>query len=848
MTPDLERPVQALLDTLLVVEGAARAALFLSDEERPPQDWARVQRPGAWLPEMAWLERVARTGEVWVSDDPAPPGSLVLRPVRGEVGDVLGVLAVGYPSGATPTPRVLDAFATQAAVLVEQASQQGEARRINEVIEIARQLTQDALRPDVDLRAFLDSVMAQTLKLLDFETGWLMLCEGERVRVVATDAQHRADRERVFPLNHCVSGASILRKQPINLPDLSRMPPDLREIYKAPLHAAPMQSELAVPLLVGEEAIGAFNIESQRRDAFQPRDVELLRLLSGHVALAVELARLRDEAAALTSVGLALAQETEMDTAVRAILEHALRLVQGQFGQVLIREGQTLVVRYTTNQPPRDVGVTVEVDNSISGLAVRERRPVLVPDVTKAAYWLYVSPTSREAGEPAGVMQARTMARPYYQRALEREKERIRAEIALPLFAGAGVVGVLNVETAQDGFSAVQRHALERFATDHAARFAEALALEERDTLLLLLQEALALADTSFGQILRLDGDELVIVQTTGGEPLGTQVPLVGSVTGRAVRQRVVQVVPQVADDPDYQRYLGEEIKSEMVVPLIRGPEVIGVLNMESSIPGFFTSHHARVLEAFAAQAATAIDRAQRIQKQIEDRRLAAIGGLSGDIVHRLNNPLGLIRTRIEWLKELGVYPEMIVAYPQAERFVQILEKNVGHAIEIIQELRAALKEGSDLEPRPLPLLPAVQQALEQAALPATIAVQVALPDTLPPVQASPKLPYLFWNLLDNARKAMPSGGTLTITGAAADGWVTVTVADTGRGIEPWRLASIFEPGETTTQGDYGPAHGLGLWWTKSQLEQVGGRIEVESERGAGTCFTLWLRAAPAPA
>jgi signal transduction histidine kinase len=102
----------------------------------------------------------------------------------------------------------------------------------------------------------------------------------------------------------------------------------------------------------------------------------------------------------------------------------------------------------------------------------------------------------------------------------------------------------------------------------------------------------------------------------------------------------------------------------------------------------------------------------------------------------------------------------------------------------------------------------------------------------------------IFWNLFDNAAKAMREGGTLAVRVAPGpgEGRVTVEVTDTGVGIEPWRLASIFEPGASTTSNSYAPTHGLGLWWTKGQVESYGGTIDVSSQPGEGTRFRLILR------
>ncbi len=142
----------------------------------------------------------------------------------------------------------------------------------------------------------------------------------------------------------------------------------------------------------------------------------------------------------------------------------------------------------------------------------------------------------------------------------------------------------------------------------------------------------------------------------------------------------------------------------------------------------------------------------------------------------------------------------------------------------------------------------AITEALLRAGLAgsARVRVDVSLPAEPVRVLAGPSLSGVFWNLFDNAAKAMPDGGTLTVSAAVgqARDRITVEVRDTGVGIEPWRIASLFEPGASTTSNSYAPAHGLGLWWTKGQVEGFGGTIDVTSEPGAGTRFTLRLRLA----
>ncbi|GEM_PF-1696592 len=709
----------------------------------------------------------------------------------------------------------------------------------HDLIRISQNLMRELLQPQINLVRFFQYVLDQTLDVLEFDVGWMLLKEGDWLRIVAADTQHSEDVGRTFLITDCLSGLSMLQKGPINVPDLAAMPEEWRSIYKAPTGEG-MQSELVIPLLIGDEAIGAFNIESYRKNAFTAQHVEALSLLSGQVAAAVALARSRQEAAALSSVGLDLSRQTEMDEVVRSVLTHALALVQGRFGQVLLRYGDVLTVRFTTNQPPEDLNLVVDIDDSVCGLAIQHLRPIIVPDVTRPDY-LVVHIKPSEAGW-SGELVAQRTAQPRYKRALEANKASICAEFAVPVCYGDRVVGVLNVETPRrTGFSEEQRRQLLALVEMRSEQLVRALTRLDRAQLLELLREALICTETNFGQILRPEGDYLVIEQTTGSERIGTRVSLHRSVTGRVLLSGAPVYVPDVASDPDYQRYLGEEMKSELVVPLIIGDEALGVLNIESAVPGAFTLDHARILEAFANQAAVAIDRARRFESQ----KLAELGRLAGDIVHRLNNPLGAISMQVDLFKRKAFYPQMVAQYPSIERFLERIEADLISAKKTIQELRSALK--APLPPlREMSLAEAIHKGLARAELPESIRLSFDLPEEEVYVVAHERLLNVFWNLFDNAHKAMPQGGVLRVVvdTTVEPGWVVVHIQDSGSGIEPWRLDSIFEPGEATPSDPYAPAHGLGLWWTRTQVESFGGTIEVTSIPGAGTCVTLRLRRA----
>src|SRR5207244_642978 len=113
------------------------------------------------------------------------------------------------------------------------------------------------------------------------------------------------------------------------------------------------------------------------------------------------------------------------------------------------------------------------------------------------------------------------------------------------------------------------------------------------------------------------------------------------------------------------------------------------------------------------------------------------------------------------------------------------------------------------------------------------------VPD-LPPVSLDRELfEQALLNLMLNAEQAMPEGGRLTMIGRAEDGWVCLDVIDTGHGMTADVRAKLFRPFHTTKQN----GNGLGLPTTRKIVLAHGGTIDVQSEPGRGTKFTIRLPA-----
>jgi signal transduction histidine kinase len=137
-----------------------------------------------------------------------------------------------------------------------------------------------------------------------------------------------------------------------------------------------------------------------------------------------------------------------------------------------------------------------------------------------------------------------------------------------------------------------------------------------------------------------------------------------------------------------------------------------------------------------------------------------------------------------------------------------------------------------------------VQEALSRIAVPENVEVVSQLDGTLPIILADPdQLGQVFGNIILNAVQAMPQGGQLVVKTSEVSEklpkseWVAVSFTDTGVGISEESLGKLFEPLFTTKAKGVG----LGLAVTKALVEGHGGTIEVKSEVGVGTTFTVRL-------
>jgi two-component system, NtrC family, sensor kinase len=242
--------------------------------------------------------------------------------------------------------------------------------------------------------------------------------------------------------------------------------------------------------------------------------------------------------------------------------------------------------------------------------------------------------------------------------------------------------------------------------------------------------------------------------------------------------------------------------------------------------------------QSLHAETQARLDTAQA--QLLQSAKLAAVGELAASVAHEINNPLYAARNSL-YLVEQDLPPDA----PQRQ-FLEIAQGELGRIARIITHMRDFYRPTrAELEPTMInDVLMATIDLVQTHLRHGQVAVATDLADDLPEMTAhTDQIRQVFLNLMLNACDAMPNGGTLRITShmhRASDDHpaeIIVQIADTGVGIALEHQTHLFEPFYTTkAQGT-----GLGLAISAHIITQHSGQIEVASELGVGTTFTVRL-------
>jgi signal transduction histidine kinase len=379
---------------------------------------------------------------------------------------------------------------------------------------------------EVDLRILnsaepLDSTIAfisrRTQELIGSDHSHVLLKRGRYLETVYSS--NRNDIGQHIPIEPSLTGQCLTSGEVVNIPDVAAPEYSRRYIPLEGYSGAPMRSLLAVPIKLDESVIGVLNSESVDVRAFRAVHERVSSAIAGQIGIALQRAQLFDRAKLLAEVDQLIfaddPQEDVLQKALEKVMQALLRLkyVQLSGAQILFRreEHQDLEVVHSTN--PEDVGLIVSMGESVCGRAVRERRTIIVGDVSQD---------------------------PDYRRMLGPE---IQSEIAVPILIGDDkvVIGALNIESSEpDAFGGFYKLILENFAEKVTA----------------ILAYAKLRADVTEALELRHANDLLVAV----GDQTSNMIHRLNNTVG-AMRVRVMEIQQNCPDEIKSNDFLRESLE-----------------------------------------------------------------------------------------------------------------------------------------------------------------------------------------------------------------------------------------------------------------------------------------------
>lgn len=398
------------------------------------------------------------------------------------------------------------------------------------------------------------------------------------------------------------------------------------------------------------------------------------------------------------------------------------------------------------------------------------------------------------------------------------------------------------------------------------------------------------------------DGKSLTIVAGIDipREAIGSRVLFGSAVLGWvAEHKKPLLINGDIANEAEFTgniKYKQTQVeKSSMCWPLLVDGELVGVICLNKiSKDSQFTendlSKGTNIIHftALAVENARLHDRSElllneqkHLNSQLEDaqnqllqsEKMASIGQLAAGVAHEINNPIGYINSNLSTLENyvndilhlLDVYGE--ATGPILKGFPDALEKiskckddldmefvkddlkslisesmeGISRVKKIVQDLKdfshvdESEMQWSDLHHGLDSTLNIVSNEIKYKAK------VVKEYGDIPEVECiATQINQVFMNILVNAAHAIETEGTITITtDRKGDDWVFIRISDTGQGIAEESIKRIFDPFYTSKP--VGEGTGLGLSLSYGIIEKHNGRIEVESEVGKGTSFTVWL-------
>lgn len=288
--------------------------------------------------------------------------------------------------------------------------------------------------------------------------------------------------------------------------------------------------------------------------------------------------------------------------------------------------------------------------------------------------------------------------------------------------------------------------------------------------------------------------------------------------------------------NPEIDKKTGYRTRNILTMPMKnRAGRIIGVFQLLNKRGGAFSRDDEEFIDALSAGASIAIENARLAQEMIQSERLSSVGRMASAIIHDIKNPMNTIRVYAQVMKKKSGNDE---AVKLADEMIRQVDRLVNMLQEILDFSRG-VSATNIIEVNLGETLQAILVFIEKDLIKHNIELVRHLHYTGPCMMDADKMTRAFYNIASNARDAMPTGGTLTVTTREVNGLAQISFRDTGTGMPEEVKKRIFEPFMS-----YGKKHGTGLGMAivKKVIDDHDGQIEIESEMGKGTEMIIYLQ------
>jgi PAS domain S-box-containing protein len=759
----------------------------------------------------------------WIPADPKkvptythmsqPTRSAVSAPLLGREG-VVGVITLVHPSLAhfnAEDLRLLSAAAETVGLAVENALLYTSERQrrvfASTLQEVARTINA-TLEPEKVFSLILD----QLAQLVHFDSASLLLLDGDTLRVAASRGFSDPAKLQEFYVSYqpeIPSWRTLRERKAIVLEDVQTTKGWVA-VENIP-ETANIHGWLGAPLLVHDQPVGVLAIDSRKAGAYTEADAQLAMAFADQAATAVANARLYAESQQQTRTMALMADTTRMivasldlDEVLNQVLGRVVGLLGVEAGSIaLIDEASGDLVFRTATGPKSETirDLHLKPGKGVAGWVAQNGKALVVPDT-------------------------RTDTR--FDSAVDQATGFVTHSIAcVPILLREKILGVVEVINPRRGIFTPQSVQVLEYLTglaasaiSHAQLFAATRSAEQR---------YLTLFQDSIDPIIITDLDGKIV------DANARAIQFTGYSREEILRLRIQSL------HPVYTGKLGRRFAD-----IARGE----VRNYETRIRT--QSGNQAPVELFIKRIPHPDPEQETVQWIVRDiAERAGLDELRSDLTsmlfHDMRSPLGNVISSLQLLMDPPPTDETVrslltISLRSARRLSRMIDSLLD--LRRLEEGRAVIRRAK------VSLAALAAEAVEEAQPVAEgkgIMLQLNLPLNLPTVEADPDMTRrVVSNLLDNAVKYTPSGGSIRLMAELVDQAVVFTVADSGPGIPTEERHRIFDKYNRIERVGAPKGLGLGLAFCRLAVKAHGGRIWVESpsEGGAAFRFSLPLVAA----